>query len=272
VLYPHASATQAMLAYALADVPPAHSGWAAFVASSPAYRLPDDLAERLAAPASRRERHQGVELCLDKTRDGLLASVSIPASFDDGAPRRPLPANAEGVLRPGRPGYQQHLWHASLARGCHVFVNHPGATFDGTQSRPGYWYGNGVLPRLAQRGGMLLEIFRIPASHPVHFTHAHWPADAFDRQELRDHWAFGQRRSGRIALWCSRPLRRHDDVLTARELRAEGRHVAWVCLCGSAADGDFDAFIRACTARRPQLDDAGLVLRVDGDEALRWDG
>ena len=148
----------------------------------------------------------------------------------------------------------------------------PGATFDMSSSRPGYWYGNGCLPRLSQRGGVLTEVFAIPDEHPVGFTHAHWPADAFDRQELREHWAFGAKGTGRVALWSSGPLAPHSEVLTGRELRAWGARVAWLCICAGEAEdgggaGGFDGFVKRCLGMAPRFDPERMTLQLRGGEA-----
>ncbi|HPD14480.1 MAG TPA: hypothetical protein PLE19_05995 [Planctomycetota bacterium] len=289
VLYPETGGTQALLSYATPEAVVAHTNWISFLAGScgrgvsaprnaacghaahSAYQPPDGLGDLMRQPACRRYRQDGVEVVLHKTTDYLLTSLAIPASFDFGEGAAEMPANWRAALWPGKPGYQQHLWQASLARDCHVFVNHPGGTFDGTQSRPGYWYGNGSLPSLSQTEGTLAEIFDIPDAHPVGFTHAHWPSDAFDRQEVLGHWAFGRRGTGAVALWCSQPLAPHDDVLTGRELRAAGRRVAWVCLCGPAPDaGAFEAFVRSCAAMAPAFDASARRLRLGGETALEW--
>jgi hypothetical protein len=168
---------------------------------------------------------------------------------------------------PGMRGYQQHLWHATLGRDCHVFVNHPGASFDLSSSRPGFWYGNGVFPRTEQRGAMIMQIFNIPESHPIHFTHAHWPGDAFDKQEIREYWAFGAKGTGYMALWCSQPLQLHSDVLTDRELRAYGLRVGWIGFCAGAEEvGSFESFVQTCLNMRPEFTDENLKLRLEGDE------
>jgi hypothetical protein len=214
-------------------------------------------------PVSEHSRQADVEIVLSKTPAYLLTSLAIPASPADTG------AKPSG-LRPGSPGYQQHVWHATLGPDCHVFVNHPGASFDLCESRPGFWYGNGVLPRTEQREGRLMQIFEIPESHPIGFTHAHWPADAFQRQVVVGNWAFGVKDKGCIALWCSQPLQSHDDVLSGRELRAWGRRVAWLCVCAEVKEsGGFEGFQRSCRALAPSLDAATRTLRLRGSDAIR---
>jgi hypothetical protein len=292
VLYPEQSGTQTLLSFATREAlsnigeerPPGSAqrigDWVVFVASSPTYRPPKELADLMRHPVTKRYRQADVEIVLHKTTAYLLTSLAIPASFLDEKDR-------PGGLQPGWGGYQQHVWQATLAPGCHVFVNHPGCSFDESKSRPGYWYGNGVLPRLIQHEGMLQAIYSIPDGtkpyprrttaewfwpiggcavpfdrHPIPFTHAHWPADAFDRQEVRGHWAFGQKNSGYIALWCSEEMQPHDDVLTGRELRAWAHCCAWMAICGcSEENGAFESFIDSCLARNPSFDPQTLALR-----------
>ena len=210
-----------------------------FVASSKAYRPPGDLAERMATPVSRSYRQANVQIHLHKTAHYMLSSLEIPRDHGDGVGGAPL--------RPGEMGYQQHLWHATLGGDCHVFVNHPGASFDYSTARPGFWYGNGYLPRLGQAENAVTAEYDIPDTHPVQFTHAHWPTDAFDRCEQRGDWHFGAKGEGYVALWCSVPARLESEVLTDRELRAHGGRVTWRCVCGGRdTDGDFEQFVRAC--------------------------
>jgi hypothetical protein len=193
---------------------------------------------------------------LDKTSDYMLSSVEIPS-----APR----------FAPGQQGYQQHIWNAVLAPDCQVFTTHPGSTSDRGDGTPGYWTGNGVLPRQTQNGNVLMQIFSIPDKHPVQFTHAYWPSKSFDEERVQEHWAFGRKGAGYIALWCSEKPVRHDGVLTDSELRADGGKMAWVCVCsGESESGDFDAFISSCRRLHPQFDPETLTLGVRGQDLLKW--
>jgi hypothetical protein len=299
VLFPEETGTQVLLALATpaTDVnlagprqPRERTGdWAVFPASSPAYRPPAGLTSLIREPASMVYRHADAQIVLEKTAGFILTSLAVPAVPREGE-------HPDNDLRPGGAGYQQHLWQATLGRDCHVFVNHPGGTFDGTKSRPGYWHGSGLLPRVRQRGNVLQAIHVIadgrwtrpaitPAIwewasastvrpydvHPVAFTHAHWPADAFDREVRRGGWVFGRKGSGLIGLWCSEPLVPHDDILTGRELRAEASASAWLVICGSlAGDGTLEDFMTACEARAPAFDRVAFTMSVKGEPDLRW--
>jgi hypothetical protein len=295
VLYPEESGTQALLSYATPEAIPDFSvrgpkpkegtgDWAIFLATSKIYQPPKNLAGRMSQPVSRRYTQAEAEIVLHKTADYILTSLAVPASGIDAG------------LRPGGAGYQQHLWQATLGPGCHVFVNHPGGSFDNDKtSRPAYWYGNGILPLVRQRDDVLQTIFNIADGtdalegaqvaegnpsrhsprtfrlHPIAFTHAHWPSDAFDLQEFRGNWVFGQKNTGCIGLWCSEKFEPHDDVLTGRELRAPGYRSAWAVVCGGLTEsGSFEAFIESCLARTPEFDRAKLALQMKGEAPLCW--
>ncbi|MBC8041684.1 MAG: hypothetical protein H7Y06_14165 [Opitutaceae bacterium] len=299
VLFPEEAGTQVLLALAshatdveLTASRPARErtgDWAVFPASSTAYRPPADLADLIRKSVSTVYRHADVQIIVEKTPAWILTSVAVPALPREGE-------HPDNDLRPGGAGYQQHLWQATLARGCHVFVNHPGGTFDGTKSRPGYWHGNGLLPRVRQQGNLLQAIHVIADGskthpeiteavwewgntstvrpyeiHPISFTHAHWPSDIFEQEERTANWVFGRKGESLIGLWCSEPLIPHDDILTGRELRAESYSSAWLVICGDRAqDGSLTAFIAACVAREPAFDRTTFIMTVNGLEPLRW--
>lgn len=299
VIVPEESGTQVLLALATeaTDIPlegprpprERTGDWVVFPASSPAYSAPGDLAAKVREPVSRIYRHADVEIVLEKTPSYILTSLSVPAVPREGE-------HPDNDLRPGGAGYQQHLWQATLGRDCHIFVNHPGGFFDGTKSRPGYWHGSGLLPRVRQRGSLLQAIHVIADGtktkpeitadvwewgsassvrpydlHPIAFVHAHWPSDSFEREERRGSWIFGQKGSGLIGLWCSEPLVPHDDILTGRELRAKSYASAWLVVCGDAGKaGSLEAFMESCQSLNPFFDRSDCTMSVRGEEKMRW--
>ena len=268
VLTPEIGGTQAMLSYATPAAIVSHTDWLGFVASSPTYRPPDDVADRMARPVSRRYRQHCTDLVLHKTADYLLTSAHIPGAD---TPVQPTYANNRRELAAGLTGYQQHLWQATLGVGCHVFVNHPGEWIDGGSARPGYWYGNGTIPRTEQRANLLMQMYSIADDHPVPFTHAHWPTDAFDESASEGRWHFGRRGDGMVGLWCSEATEAHDQTLTGRELRAYGRQSAWLCVCGSRDEqGDLASFIERCRRLAPDFDRQTMVLRLADRTELAW--
>ncbi|MGB8356795.1 MAG: hypothetical protein WCD79_23055 [Chthoniobacteraceae bacterium] len=303
VLYPQESGTQALLSDATAKAPPdfpAFSNhvpseswtgdWLVYTASSQNYRPPAHFEALMDEPVSRQYKRGDAEIILHKTPSYLLASLVVPSLSA-------TVGEKHSHILPGMAGYQMLLWQATLGRECHVFVNHPGASFDESKSRPGYWYGDGVLPRLRQRGGVIQMIYNIPDGskpplnlapkewntlspegdpqsfdlYPIPFTHVHWPSDAFDHQETRGHWLFGQKNNGCIAVWCSEVLIPHHDVLTGREFQARACRSAWMAICGSIQEhGGFESFINSCIARHPEFDAATLVLQTKGEDMLVW--
>jgi hypothetical protein len=139
-----------------------------------------------------------------------------------------------------------------------------------------------------QREGVLQAIFNIPDGtqrapdeaadvnppfglYPISFTHAHWPAHAFEEQKFEGQWVFGRKKTGFIGLWCSGQLEPHDEVLAGCELRAPGYRTAWTVICGGHTDhASFEAFIASCLSRVPEFDSQKLALRMKGEKLLQW--
>jgi hypothetical protein len=151
-------------------------------------------------------------------------------------------------FRAGRPGYQQHVWQATLGLDAVVFTNHPGA--DDTVARPSYWAGNGVLPRAAQHRSVLVCLHRAPPADRFPFSHAYFPRAAFDETAVRGNWTFGRRGDGYVALWSDHAARAVEDGAWAGvELRAEVPETAWICELGDRARwGEFAEFVGAIAA------------------------
>jgi hypothetical protein len=106
------------------------------------------------------------------------------------------------------------------------------------------WAGNGVLPRAAQWGDVLIALYQLPADDWLGFTHAYFPAAAFDETAFRGQWAFARKGQGYAALYAAGGLTFITLGQTAyRELRSPGPENVWVCHMGQAQlDGSFEAF------------------------------
>ncbi|MAS35792.1 MAG: hypothetical protein CL610_17415 [Anaerolineaceae bacterium] len=181
--------------------------------------------------------------------------------------------------RSGSPGYQQHPWQATLGIDAMVFTNHPGA--DDEHSRPNFWAGNSILPRVVQKENVLVALHRIPHDDPFPFSHAYFPKAAFDDIVERGGWVFGRKDDGYIAIYAGPDYQwladRHDEAHPINELRASSPHHAWVVEMGRAAQwGTFAAFVDAIAR-------ASLTIRVDdlnihydspsqGPIEFSWDG
>jgi hypothetical protein len=162
---------------------------------------------------------------------------------------------------PGEPGYQQHIWQATMGPDAVVFVTHPPCASEEGSHRPNFWHGNVTLPRVAQWKDMLLAVHNLPEGDWLGFTHAYFPIPAFDEHALQGGWAFARMGAGYLALTAAQGLElvtRGDNAY--RELRSYGRHNIWLCHMGRAArDGSFGEFQRAVLALDVRFD--GLAVR-----------
>jgi hypothetical protein len=144
--------------------------------------------------------------------------------------------------RPGKPGYQQHIWQATLGIDAVVFTNHPGA--EDETSRPNYWAGNGIMPRAVQHANVLVCVYHLPKDDPFPFTHAYFPREAFDELVERDHWVCARKGDGFVGLYSQRALRWASDV----EVRVDVPDNTWLCEMGDRAQwGSFAGFVEAVT-------------------------
>ena len=256
VLYPHTSASQGLLSYVLGEtIIESITPWAVFMATSPTYSPPDDLLSLTKRVISRTYHQTNHCILLHKSSHYVLSSVQV----DEDTP-----------LKVGASGYQELLWHASLAKDCHVFVNHPGTSSDSGIGRPGYWYGNGILPSVVQRESTVFVTYDIPPDHPVPFTHAHWPSDIFDESIDNDEgWYFGRLGNGFVGLWCSEPTSLVSDVLIDRDLVSRSRQVAWICRCSDTREvTNMEGFRTSCLSARPRFEPARGDLFWDDRQIL----
>ena len=178
--------------------------------------------------------------------------------------------------RPGQPGDREHIWQATFGPDAVVFVNHPTSLALDDAHRPNLWVGNGVLPRAAQWGDVLMSIHELPADDWLGYTHAYFPVRAFEEHTFQGHWAFARQGNGYLALTAARGF----DFITSgptayRELRSAGQHNVWVLHLGQALlDGTFAEFQQKILALDLAWQDAGVRLTsLRGDRlAFGWTG
>jgi len=181
-------------------------------------------------------------------------------------------------FRPGRPGYQQHVWQAALGPQAVVFTTHPGTDDeDGAHtSRPNFWAGNRWLPRAAQHKNVLVCIHHVPAADPRPYSHAWFPRAEFERIEQHGSWAFAQKGSGYLALYASHPARwAEHGPYAGQELRAAASDVIWICELGDETTyGSFDAFIQRIQAAEVRCEGLNVVYASPSQGELRfgWTG
>jgi hypothetical protein len=151
--------------------------------------------------------------------------------------------------RPGERGKREHIWQAILGPEAVVYTTHPASMGQGEGHAPGFWLGNATLPRVAQWKDVLIAAYKLPDDDWMGYTHAYFPAYAFDAHAMREtpqglSWAFAQKGDGYLALTASRGLTWVTRGPGAyRELRAYGRDTIWCCQMGrEALDGDFETF------------------------------
>ncbi len=161
--------------------------------------------------------------------------------------------------RPGRPGYQQHIWQATLGIDAMVFTSHPGSTDE--KSRPNYWAGNGIMPRAAQYQNVLICIHQVPADDPFPFSHAYFPVNAFDEIAEKGQWIFGRKGDGYIGLYSQNPARwaHHEDGYQD-ELVVDYPDNIWICEMGAREKwADFSNFVQTLSESDIRCED----LQID---------
>ena len=274
-IYPFEQSVQALLNYIDPSLPCSDTEimWNVCFATT-SYRFPEDLRSIMDAPFSGDYVSGNARIVLEKTSDYLLSCVRSPripgdepawtnlcfvpdADRSTNAYVKSLNERFHGttVFRPGVYGYQQHLWYAALSNEAVVFATHPGSSVDLDGMRPGYWFGNGVMPAVNQRGPVLAAVYGIPEEHPIGFIHLYWPAMKFDETEEDGAWRFARSGDGYLGLWCSASLSAYDDMLSGCELRSYTRSLAFVCIMGCARqDGSLSAFRHRCVTADPVFD------------------
>lgn len=266
----------------------AHEPWlSAFATTS--YRFSDELTALIDTPNHTEYTSGSACIRLVKTKEYLLTSVQSPRR-DEGYQHwvnttleddpdtsshhyiKSLNERFHGTtnFNPGFFGYQQHMWTCALDCDTVVFANHPGGTFQASTMRPGYWYGNGIMPAIRQEGSILGAIYVLPESHPVSFTHVYFPQDKFDEVIISDDacWIFGRKGNGLVGLWSANPLEPFDDTLSRSELRVYNRRNAYVLIAGE--ESSLTDFMKLCKAHNPIFREDSDTLMLDGVEYLQF--
>lgn len=178
--------------------------------------------------------------------------------------------------RPGSGGAQQQIWQATLGRDAVCFTTHPGAL---TAGRPGYWAGNGWMPRVMQWENVLIAIYNARDKPGLYlpetpgFTHAWLPRDAFDEFIEQDGWLFAREGEGYLALrsqnpyvWQSEPGENQD-----REIIVDGRQNVYVCELGNPiTHGSFAQFMEVVAAAPLRFDGLSVSYTSPSQGALEY--
>ena len=147
-------------------------------------------------------------------------------------------------FQPGKKGEKQHIWQATMSSEAIVFVNHPSCSSDHDSQSPNYWRGNSILPQVVQLNDVLIAIYNIPIDDWMCFTHAYFPANAFDEYQIHKNWVFARKGLGYLALTAFHEINLiQSGPYAYRELRSYGINNTWLCQMGrEKIDGNFETF------------------------------
>jgi hypothetical protein len=195
--------------------------------------------------------------------------------------------------RKGSPGYQQHIWQATLGPRTVVFTLNPSISSK-------YWVGR--FPRVAQHKNILVAVYNVAAETPpgpktivppeaagnaypspgpaeelpAGKTVAVFRRAAMDEVQEQNGWILARKGRAYLALRSKQPIRwSAGDVLGGEGLVAEGRQNVWICQLGrEAVDGPFDRWAHRITTA--DLEFSGLSVRYHaqgvGVVCFGWDG
>ena len=248
-------------------------GWMSFLLTS-RYKFPEDLKALTANDADTEYSSGNALIRLRKRKDYILTSVQSPrtdgykrwtnilhdpdADTDTHEFNRSLNETFHGTsfFEPGTFGYQQHLFYAALSPETACFVNHPGTDAEDSDMRPGYWFGSGLMPALAQKGNVLGAIWRLNDTQPLAFTHLYFPECKFDEVREEGDFLFGRVDTGYLAIWHSDPLEAYDGGrMTGVERRCYSMDHAWLFVVGDKEEyGSFEAFVKEAKVLAPEYD------------------
>ncbi|MDW3191204.1 MAG: hypothetical protein R8G66_02530 [Cytophagales bacterium] len=169
--------------------------------------------------------------------------------------------------RKGYGGFQQQSWQANLGPSALVFTTNPAKLKKA--SPPDLWTGGGVLPRCAQHKNVCVAYYKIekwPAlivKKKIEMTHAWFPKAEFDKVFEKDHWLFGKKGNGYLALWSQQPYQwQQEGDYKDQEVIAAGKENTWICELGDQESwGSFDDFVAA-------ISNAKVAKRGDSVEYL----
>jgi len=178
--------------------------------------------------------------------------------------------------RPGTPGFQQHIWQATLAVKAVVFTTHPGDLGEGDKTRPNFWTGNGIKPRAVQHHNVLVCLHRVPASDKFPYSHAYFPVEVFDEVVERGNWTFARQGEGYLALYCQHPGSWNAALSSTRnEWRSSSPDTIWLCEMSSRSEsGPWAKFMAAILAAPVRCDESGVRYGSPsiGEVCFSWSG
>ena len=261
-------------------------GWTVFYATS-GYRPSFDVKKLMEMDEDTSDTTGNARIIVRKTPSWILTSLDIPrrdkfsrwenVSLSGNADIRrhsytkSINERFHGTscFYPGARGYQQHTFYAALSREALLFLNHPGSSSEKTGLRPGYWYGNALLPALFQDNDTLMGIFCLDDEVPIRFVHAYLPEEKFDEVRRDGNWIFLRKGAAYMAYWTSIKGERHDDMLSGAELRYHAPDLGFAVKMGDEESySSFEGFIRSAKQYTPEYEFPCLTLK---DKTLRFE-
>lgn len=261
-------------------------GWISFFATTK-YKMPMGLKELMKTPMTKEYCSGNAKIYLQKRENYCLTSVQSPrmdnykrwdnltlnnTKFEVSSEyTKSLNERFHGTsnIEPGVFGYQQHLWSVALTNEAFVFSNHPGVNCDDSDLRPGYWYGNGVLPAIKQDENKLALIYSIPKDHPIQFIHLFFPQKKFDKVEHQNNWIFATKAKGVMAIWCSDMLHPYNDMLFDCEYRCNNNKSSLFVVVDENIE--LEEFKKNCFALHPEFDVDALSLSLNNKSFLGYE-
>ncbi|WP_428243915.1 hypothetical protein [Gynuella sp.] len=171
----------------------------------------------------------------------------------------------------GIKGHQQHFLDVqtnahAMAR---FWINHPGDMKVWGGSRPSYWAGNAVHPRVAQYKNMGFMIFDHRAfPEVINFTHIFAPKLVCDEFVVDHNWLFARTGSALIGVFASAELQALEHGLYAGyEWRVHGPQSAWVVMV--AEIGEYESLVdfqQACRNRGATFDAQSNTVSIQHDD------
>lgn len=289
VITPFNQGAQALMNLAEPTCPTSFGeGWLSYWATSN-YKFPEDV-KVLMDTAVEKEYSTGDALIrIKKNDDYIVTSVQSPR--EDGFKRwhnvtldedtekyknthaytKSFNERFHGTtfFEPGTFGYQQHMWSVALSGEALIFANNPGASSDSSSMRPGYWYGNGVMPAVKQSGNMIGSIYSLGEDYPIQFTHLYLPVCKFDSFERDGNWIFVSKGEGKAAIWCSTKLERYDDQISNAEFRAYGDKSAYLVIAYDR-DATLEKAKEDAKALNPEFDSEKNELIINEESFLKF--
>lgn len=279
VLYPCNQSVQVLLHMLDSSKPYYFSEWVSMMATS-SYLLPYRLKDWMEKEADCEYTTGNAFIKVYKKKDYIVTSVQSerqdanPHYWENISNNQDADINSyqycksinecfHGTSRfePGVYGYQQHMNYIGIDNDTVVFINHPGGTCDATSMRPGYWFGNGIMPAIRQDKNRLGIIYDITEDCPIPFTHIYFPCNKFDKVIDKAGWKFGKKGNSYVAVWCSGQMEAYQDQLFDCEFRVMDRQAAYFCIAGSQDEyKSFDNFRKFVEMQKPEFHSKERIL------------